>query len=95
VRSFGLPTNNVIQIATEESTNLKETQAADEQSLLSEAIKQWSFGNNISRISLRRPQAKLAIEEPGDKYEQEADWMVNQVMRMVVIDEMILKVHPM
>ncbi|MHC5594881.1 MAG: eCIS core domain-containing protein, partial [Nostoc sp.] len=88
VRSFGLPTNNVIQTATEESTNLQEAQSADEQSLLSEAIPQRSFGHDISRIALRRPQAKLTVGEPGDKYEQEADWVANQVMRMVVPDKL-------
>ncbi|MEH1854652.1 MAG: DUF4157 domain-containing protein [Nostoc sp.] len=88
VRDFGLPTNNIIQTATEESTNLQETQSADEQSLLSEVIQQQSFGHDISRIALRRPQAKLTVGEPDDKYEQEADWMANQVMRMVVPDKL-------
>ncbi|MEH2237848.1 eCIS core domain-containing protein [Nostoc sp.] len=87
-RGFGLPTNNVIQTATKESTNLQEPQPADEQSLLSEAIQQRSFGHDISRISLHRPQAKLTVGEPGDKYEQEADWVANQVMRMVVPDKL-------
>ncbi|MHC5756534.1 eCIS core domain-containing protein [Nostoc sp.] len=81
-RGFGLPKNNIIQTATEESTNLQETQSADEQSLLSEAISQRSFGHDISRIALRRPQAKLTVGEPNDKYEQEADRMANQVMQM-------------
>ncbi|WP_392531718.1 DUF4157 domain-containing protein [Nostoc sp. C117] len=85
-RSFGLPTNNQIQTATKEPTNLQETEAIGEQSLLSEAIEQRSFGHDISRIALRRPQAKLTVREPGDKYEQEADWMANQVMQMVVPD---------
>ncbi|MBG1271391.1 eCIS core domain-containing protein [Nostoc sp. WHI] len=88
VRGFGLPTNNVIQTATEESTNLQEAQAADEQSLLSEVIHQRSFGHDISRMALRRPQAKLTVGKPGDKYEQEADWMANQVMRMVMPDKL-------
>ncbi|WP_256875013.1 hypothetical protein [Nostoc sp. C052] len=82
VRDFGLPTNNIIQTATEESTNLQETQSADEQSLLSEAIQQQSFGHDISRIALRRPQTKLTVGEPDDKSEQEADRVANQVMRM-------------
>jgi hypothetical protein len=50
--------------------------------LLSQTIKQASFGHDISRISLRRPQAKLTVGEPGDKYEQEADRVANQVMSM-------------
>ncbi|MEH1766433.1 hypothetical protein [Nostoc sp.] len=82
VRDFGLPTNNIIQTATEESTNLQETQSADEQSLLSQAIQQQSFGHDIRRMALRRPQAKLTVGEPDDKYEQEADRVANQVMRM-------------
>ncbi|MEH2082036.1 MAG: hypothetical protein V7K89_19280 [Nostoc sp.] len=88
VRSFGLPTNNLIQTATKESTNLQQAQSANEESLLLEAIGQRSFGHDISRIPLRRPQAKLTVGEPGDKYEQEADWMANQVMRMVVPDKL-------
>ncbi|WP_373530113.1 DUF4157 domain-containing protein [Nostoc sp.] len=82
VRGFGLPTNNVIQTATEESTNLQEAQAANEQSLLSEAIHQQSFGHDISRISLRRPQAKLTVGAPNDVYEQEADRVADKVMSM-------------
>ncbi|WP_375472887.1 DUF4157 domain-containing protein [uncultured Nostoc sp.] len=88
VRGFGLTTNNVIQTATKESTNLQQAQAGDEQSLLSKAIQQRSFNHDISRIPLHRPQAKLTVGEPGDKYEQEADWMANQVMRMIVPDKL-------
>jgi len=89
VRGFGLPTNNVIQTQTSESTNQQEAQAAGEKSKLLQALEQPSFGHDISlsRIALRRPQAKLTVGEPGDKYEQEADWMANQVMRMVVPDK--------
>jgi len=72
-RGFGLPTNNLIQTTTEESTNQEEVQPADEESLLSQASEQPSFGHDISRISLRRPQAKLAVGEPNDQYEQEAN----------------------
>ncbi|MBD2517856.1 hypothetical protein H6G93_23330 [Nostoc sp. FACHB-973] len=85
IRGFGLPTNN-IQTATSESNNLEETQVADGESL--KTIEQPSFGHDISRIALRRPQAKLTVGEPGDKYEQEADWMANQVMPMVVPDKL-------
>ncbi|MEH2165145.1 MAG: DUF4157 domain-containing protein [Nostoc sp.] len=89
VRGFGLLTNNAsIQRLTEESTNQQEAQSADKQSLLSQAIQQRSFGHDISRISLRCPQAKLTVGEPGDKYEQEADRVANQVMRMVVPDKL-------
>ncbi|MCF2145863.1 DUF4157 domain-containing protein [Desmonostoc muscorum LEGE 12446] len=84
-RGFGLPTNNTpIQQLTSESTNQEEAQSANEQSLEPQAIKQPSFSHDISRIALRRPQAKLTVGEPGDKYEQEADWVANQVMQMVV-----------
>ncbi|NEU77633.1 DUF4157 domain-containing protein [Nostoc sp. UIC 10630] len=87
VRGFGLLTNNIIQAQTSESTDQQEAQAADERSKLLQALEQPSFGHDISRIALRRPQAKLTVGEPGDKYEQEADWMANQVMRMVVPDK--------
>jgi Domain of unknown function (DUF4157)/Annexin len=39
--------------------------------------------HDISRISLR-PQAKLTVGQPGDIYEQEADNVAEQVMRMTV-----------
>lgn len=39
--------------------------------------------HDISRISLR-PQAKLTVSQPGDKYEQEADNVAEQVMGMAV-----------
>jgi hypothetical protein len=86
-RGFGLPTNNIVQAQTAESANQQAAQSTDEQSLLSETIQQRSFGHDLSRISFR-PQAKLTVGEPGDKYEQEADWMANQVMRMVVPDQL-------
>ncbi|MDZ8188958.1 MAG: DUF4157 domain-containing protein [Nostoc sp. ChiSLP02] len=84
VRGFGLPTNNIIQTATEESTNFQQGQSPSEQSSLSQPIEQRSFGHDISRIALRRPQAKLMVGEPGDKYEQQAEQVANQVMRMAV-----------
>ncbi|MDZ8140309.1 MAG: DUF4157 domain-containing protein [Nostoc sp. DedQUE04] len=37
--------------------------------------------HDISRIPLRSPQAKLSISQPGDKYEQEADSVAQQVMQ--------------
>ena len=39
--------------------------------------------HNISRIPLRNPQAKLSISQPGDKYEQEADSVAQQVMQRI------------
>ncbi|MEH2070835.1 MAG: hypothetical protein V7K47_22180 [Nostoc sp.] len=95
VRGFGLPTNNLVQTATSESTDLEQEQSADEESLFSETIEQRSFVHDISRIALHRPQPKLTVGEPGDKYEQEADWMANQVMQMVVPNRVNApSVHP-
>ncbi|MBR8832509.1 MAG: DUF4157 domain-containing protein [Stigonema ocellatum SAG 48.90 = DSM 106950] len=95
VRGFGLPTNNVIEIATKESTNQQEVQSAGEQSLEQQLIKQRPRGHDISRISFRRPQTKLTMGEPGDKHEQEADRVANQVMRMIVPDKFNApSVHP-
>ncbi|WP_223280239.1 DUF4157 domain-containing protein [Nostoc sp. PA-18-2419] len=37
--------------------------------------------HDISRIPLRSPQAKLSISQPGDRYEQEADSVAQQVMQ--------------
>ncbi|MEH2334322.1 eCIS core domain-containing protein [Nostoc sp.] len=37
--------------------------------------------HDISRMSLHCPQAKLSISQPGDKYEQEADRVAQQVMQ--------------
>ncbi|MEH1892042.1 MAG: hypothetical protein V7K92_22190 [Nostoc sp.] len=39
--------------------------------------------HDISRIPLRSPQAKLSISQPGDKYEQEADSVAQQVMQRI------------
>ncbi|MEH2403435.1 hypothetical protein [Nostoc sp.] len=39
--------------------------------------------HDISRIPLRNPQAKLSISQPGDKYEQEADSVAQQVMQRI------------
>ncbi|MBW4448470.1 MAG: DUF4157 domain-containing protein [Spirirestis rafaelensis WJT71-NPBG6] len=81
--SFGLLTNNPpIPAVTEVSTDLQQAQPAGEQSLELPAIKEKPLGHDISRISLRRPQAKLTFGEPGDKYEQEADIIANRVMSM-------------
>src|SRR5262245_11344571 len=45
------------------------------------------FGHDVSRIPIHPPaagaiQTKLAINKPGDDYEQEADHVSEQVMRM-------------
>ncbi|MEH2354725.1 eCIS core domain-containing protein [Nostoc sp.] len=39
------------------------------------------LGHDISRISLRRPQTKLTVNQPGDIYEQEADSVAKLVMQ--------------
>ena len=83
MRGFGLQTNNPpIQRLTEASTELQEVQSADEQFLEPEAVKQQPLSHDISRISLHRPQAKLTVGAPDDHYEQEADQVADQVMRM-------------
>ena len=40
------------------------------------------FGHSFGRVSVRPIQRKLTIGQPGDKYEQEADRVAEQVMRM-------------
>ncbi|WP_162501903.1 eCIS core domain-containing protein [Sphaerospermopsis reniformis] len=74
VRGFGLTTNNVMQTATEVSTQQQPEQSEQQ------AINEQPITHDISRISFRRPQAKLTVGEPGDKYEQEADMMAHRVM---------------
>jgi hypothetical protein len=39
-----------------------------------------SLAHDISRIPLRRPQAKLTINQPGDIYEQQADTVAQEVV---------------
>ncbi|MBG1241064.1 eCIS core domain-containing protein [Nostoc sp. NZL] len=80
-RGFGLPTNNTpLATVTEVAGDLQEAQSADEQSLEPEAIKEKPLVHDISRISLRRPQPQLTVSQPGDQYEQSADWVANQIM---------------
>ncbi|MDM9583741.1 DUF4157 domain-containing protein [Nostoc sp. GT001] len=43
------------------------------------------LGHDISRISLRRPQTKLTVNEPGDIYEQEADNIAQLVMQRMSV----------
>jgi hypothetical protein len=45
------------------------------------------FGHDFSRIQIHPPaagaiQTKLAINKPGDEYEQEADYLADRVMRL-------------
>ncbi|MBC1218582.1 DUF4157 domain-containing protein [Nostoc sp. UCD121] len=83
IHGFGSQINTApLQTVTEVAPDLQEAQSADGQLLEPEAIKEKPLSHDISRISLRRPQAKLTVGEPGDKYEQEADMMANQVISM-------------
>ena len=44
-----------------------------------------NFNNFITQtpsLENKSVQAKLKFNAPGDKYEQEADWIANKVMRM-------------
>ena len=56
------------------------------------------LGHSFGRTSVLPIQTKLAIGQPGDKYEQEADQVAEQVMRMPelgsVAKRMTLPVHP-
>ncbi|OYE01411.1 ImmA/IrrE family metallo-endopeptidase [Nostoc sp. 'Peltigera membranacea cyanobiont' 232] len=82
VCGFGTQINTTsAQMGTEVAPNLEAAKFADEQSLKPEVIQQKPLSHDISHISLHRPQAKLTLDQPGDKYEQEADMMA-QVMSM-------------
>ncbi|MBW4673495.1 MAG: OmpA family protein [Desmonostoc geniculatum HA4340-LM1] len=63
IRSFGSQINTTVpQTVTEVAPDLQEAQSADEQSLEPEAIEEKPLTHDISRIPLRRPQAKLTIQ---------------------------------
>ena len=62
---FGLPTNNLIQTATDLSTERQEVQSADNGSLEKLTIQEKPLSHDISRISFRRPQTQLTVGEPG------------------------------
>jgi len=83
IRGFGSQINTAPpQTVTEVAPDIQKAQSADGQSSEPEVIKEKPLSHDISRISLHRPQAKLTVGEPGDKYEQEADMMANQIMAM-------------
>ncbi len=93
-RGFGLPTNNLIQTATHLSTERQEVQSADNGSLEQLTIREKPLSHDISRISFRRPQAKLTVEEPGDspvpiqkKTLPSADELANRIVRCIGIWE--------
>ncbi|ACC80891.1 HET-C-related protein [Nostoc punctiforme] len=74
IHGFGSQINTApLQTVTEVAPELQEAQSADGQLLEPEAIKEKPLSHDISRISLRRPQPKLTVGQPGDKYEQEAE----------------------
>ncbi|MBD2534948.1 DUF4157 domain-containing protein [Nostoc flagelliforme FACHB-838] len=76
------PTNNTpLQTVTETADELIETQSTDEQFLESEAIKEKPLSHDISRMSLRSPQAKFAINEPENLDGQETSGIAHQVMQ--------------
>lgn len=58
--------------------------AVSNRGLLQRRVLQQTIGNQAVQHLLRSRaiQAKLTINEPGDQYEQEADWVAEQVMRV-------------
>ncbi|MBD2355181.1 DUF4157 domain-containing protein [Tolypothrix sp. FACHB-123] len=87
-KSFGLPSHNIVQTATEESATLQTVPSVEGQTLSSPAIAPKFFSHDFSRIPLHRPQTKLTVGEPDDQYEQEADNMADRVMRMVLPNQL-------
>ncbi|MEH2080475.1 MAG: M15 family metallopeptidase [Nostoc sp.] len=84
IRGFGSQINTVPpQTVTEVAPDLQEAQSADEQSLEPEVIQEKPLSHDISRIPLRRPQAKLMVGQPEDPDKQQADWVCDRIMRMV------------
>jgi len=82
-RGFGLQTNTApLQRVAKVSPNIEKAQSADQPLLKPEAIKEKPLSHDISRISLRSPQAKLTVGEPKDQDEQEADRVANELMSM-------------
>jgi hypothetical protein len=71
----------------------QETQSSTEQPQQKETLKLQPLSHDISRISLR-PQAKLSVSQPGDPYEQEADQVASQVMRMQAPDQFTVLSSP-
>ncbi|MEH2218640.1 MAG: DUF4157 domain-containing protein [Nostoc sp.] len=81
VRGFAIANNPPIQTSSEASTDPQLAQSAGEQSLEPQVIKKKPV-HDISSIALRRPQTKLTVGEPGDRYEQEADSVAHRVISM-------------
>jgi len=49
----------------------------------SQAFTAQRLNQDFSQILMHRLQAKLSVSQPGDPYEQEADWVADRIMRMV------------
>ncbi|WP_373530529.1 DUF4157 domain-containing protein [Nostoc sp.] len=80
-RGFSSTNNTPLQTVTETTDELIGTQSTDEQFLEPEAIKEKPLGHDISRISLRSPQAKFTINEPENFDGQETSGIAHQVMQ--------------
>jgi len=80
-RGFGLQPDAALPQAMKVPSSVQNIPSSSGQSLQEEVFKKPPLGHDISRISLR-PQAKLTVSQPEDPYEQEADWVADQVMRM-------------
>ena len=76
-RGFGVQQSEPALQESQESNELQEEQSTKEPS---ESLTQSPL-HDISRISLR-PQAKITVNQPGDSYEQEADTVAQNIMRM-------------
>ncbi len=46
-----------------------------------------TVGHHFRNLSMTRPQAKLTVSQPGDRYEMEADQVTDQIMRMEKPDD--------
>jgi Domain of unknown function (DUF4157)/Bacterial protein of unknown function (DUF922) len=66
-----------------ENTNLtSDIPSADSTPLMAKIQPSW--GHDLSKISIFPLRAKLSVSQPGDPYEQEADRVADEVMRMQI-----------
>lgn len=77
------PETVVAQAKTLAASEVLEQQPDNEHFAEQETVQESPQSHDISRISLR-PQARFAISQPGDFYEQEADTLASRIMRMAV-----------
>ncbi|KAB8333810.1 DUF4157 domain-containing protein [Scytonema tolypothrichoides VB-61278] len=89
-RGFGIQSEPALSEKSQDKSDLQEEQATNEPS---EFLTQSPL-HDISRISLR-PQAKIIVNQPGDFYEQEADMVAQNVMRMSVSQQQSTSGQPM